>query len=81
MIKYDSAKQPYVEIENVRITLSKRSGTADWENTGHYLTIRAYESGASKKLLQGPDIPIRKDVKSPEEFLLAVRALLTLIVS
>lgn len=81
MIEEDGARQRFVRVENVRITVSHRSGEQDWAQTGRYLSFRAYQNGESGKLFPGPDIPIRSADRSDEDILDAARALLKVIIS
>lgn len=71
IIHRDSNGQPYVEMENVRITLSERtSQDKDWAGTGRYLLIQAYKGADTKALNMGPTIPVR-GAEPAEDILIA----------
>jgi hypothetical protein len=80
VIEFDGNDQAYIDFENVRITVSRRTGDKDWAGTGLYLSIRAYQGSDSKKLFPGADIPIR-NARTPEDILRIVETMLKLAIA
>ncbi len=66
----DSSLNPYIDIENVRITMvdkSNKPSQKDWAGTMKYLRIQAY-TGKGKSLHRGAELPV-EDVGKILEFI------------
>lgn len=72
---HDAVKNPYVDLENIRITLVNKAAKPaqkDWKGTVKYLRIQAYKNkNKSKALHRGAEFPL-SDFKKILEFIESV---------
>jgi hypothetical protein len=71
-MQIDGKSQPFITVDNIRITKVIRSGEKDWAGTGTYLGFRA-TLGDSNRVMMGPEIPMRND--NVAELIRAIRKL------
>jgi hypothetical protein len=65
----DSAGNPYIDIDNVRVTMVDKSGnpTKDWAGSVKYLRVQAY-TGRGNSLHRGAEFPV-DDIKKILDFI------------
>ena len=69
----DSAGNPYIDIDNVRITMVDKSNkpvSKDWAGSGKYLRVQAY-TGKGNALHRGAEFPL-DDIKKILDFINSV---------
>lgn len=76
MVLRDSAGNPYIEIDNIRITMVDKTDkpNKDWAKSPKYLRIQAYKKGrisSHKSLHMGAEFPVT-EVKKILDFISSV---------
>lgn len=76
MVSRDSAGNPYIEIDNVRITMVDKTNKPykDWAKSPKYLRFQAYKKGRNtlhKSLHMGAEFPVT-EVKKILDFISSV---------
>ncbi|MGA2002413.1 MAG: hypothetical protein ABSG70_03470 [Terriglobales bacterium] len=68
----DGKNQPYITVDNLRVTRVRKTGDKDWAEIGNYLSFRATMRDGNR-VMMGPEMPVRKD--NVAELIRAIRKL------
>ena len=71
-MQIDGKNQPFITVDNLRVTKVKKTGDKDWAGTGDYLGFRATMSDGNR-VMMGPEMPIQND--NVAELIRAIRKL------